>query len=198
MLMDISPVRAEQFLGVGDQRVEMLVALALGFVVSPIRFRQTRRAGQYGRGAAHIFLTMRRRHLRRHVAHVAALIGIGQERNGNAVLFEVTQPGRQTENVHLPAGIIDVILAGHIPAGESQQAGQRSAVSGTAAVTDVQWPGRVGRDKLDLHLLPATLRRTAIILAFSQYGADHIDLGAGIQRKVDEPGTGHFRLDDQL
>ncbi len=36
MLMDIRPVFAEQGLAVGDQRIQMMLALRLGFVIGPI------------------------------------------------------------------------------------------------------------------------------------------------------------------
>jgi hypothetical protein len=91
-----------------------------------------------------------------HVADVGTLVAVGREGHADAMLIQIAQPGRQAEDVHLPASIIDVILAGHIPAGKSEQAGQRSPIGGTAAMTNVQRTGRVGRDEFDLHLLLTT------------------------------------------
>ena len=93
MLVHIGPVGAEQFLGVGNQCIEMMVALAFGFVVGTAGIRQAGGIGQNGSSRADVFLAMRGSHLLGHVAHVIALIGIGQERNIDAVLFEITQPG---------------------------------------------------------------------------------------------------------
>jgi len=144
----VGPVAAEQFLGAGDQRVEMQLSLLLGLVVGAVGFRQAGRVGEHGGGRTNVLGAMRHRHLPRHVAHVGALVGVGREGHAqftlSAVLFEVTQPGRQTEDIHLTAGVIDVILARHIPAGECQQAGQRGAVGGAAAMTNVQRAGRIG------------------------------------------------------
>ena len=195
--MNVVPVAAEQLLGLGDQRIEMQFALLLGFVVGARSLRQTRGAGHHVGSGTDEFVAMGDRHLFGHLAHIIALVGVGRERHGLAVLVEVAQPGRQAEDVHLTAGIIDVVLAGHIPAGKGEQAGQRGAVGRTAAVADVQRAGRVGRDEFDLHLLLATGRRAAESRAFGQHGAHDIDLGPRIEGEIDEAGTGHFRLGNQ-
>ena len=113
------------------------------------------------------------------------------------MLFEVAQPGGQPEDVHLAAGVIDVILARHIPAGKGQQAGQRRAIGGTATVADVQRAGRIGRDELDLHRSCATELRAPVVLPVNQHGTDDIDLGPRIEREIDEPGPGKLGLGDQ-
>ena len=194
MLMHIGPVWPQQFLGTGNQRIEMQFALLLCLVVGPRRIRQPRRAGQHRLGAAHVLGAVRLLELRRHVAHIAALVGIGRKRQADAVLVEVAQPGRQAEDVHLPAGVVDVILTGDIPAGEAQQARQRGAVGGPSTVTDVQRPGRVGRDEFDLHLLPAAQHRLPEALAVGEDRLDDAGLGTGIEPEVDEPRTRHLGL----
>ncbi|MPM98877.1 hypothetical protein SDC9_146067 [bioreactor metagenome] len=197
VLVHVVPVATEQFLGAGDQRVEMQFALLLGFVVGAAGFRQAGRAGEDGIGGTHVLVAVGTLQLRRHVAHVTALVGIRREGHDHVMLFEVAQPGRQAEDVHLPAGVIDVVLAGDVPAGEGQQARQRGAVGGAAAVADVQRAGRVGRDELDLHLLPAAGGGTAEVFLLGEHGLDHVGLAAGIEAEVDEAGTGDFGSGDQ-
>jgi hypothetical protein len=199
MLMHISPVRAKQLLGVGDQCVKMLVALLLGFVVGAAGIRQSRAYWLERLGRAHVLVAMGCRHLLCHVAHIVALVGIGRERNINAVLFEVAQPGRQSEDVHLSAGIIDVILARYVPAGEGQQARQRSAIGSATTMADMQRAGRVGRDEFDLHFLPATEQSNDRSFPPSTSTAlEHASvLARCIQGEIDETGASDFGLFDQ-
>ena len=76
-----------------------------------------------------------------------------------AAQFQITQPHAGGENVHLPAGVVDVILAVHVEAGGAQQIGDRRAVRRAAPVADMQRPGRIGRHELDLHALAGADRR---------------------------------------
>ena len=93
VLMNVSPVGAEQVLGVGDQRIEMLVALALGLVIgAPASGRPGVLASTASAGRTY-FCAMRGAHLLGHVAHIVALIGIGRKWHGDAVLLQITQPG---------------------------------------------------------------------------------------------------------
>jgi hypothetical protein len=104
------------------------------------------------------------------------------------VQLEVAQPGRQRQDVHLPAGVVHVELARHIPAGEAEQAGQAGAVGGAAAVADVQRAGRVGRDELDLDAFPAAQRALAEIGALRQHPpAPRCSLAAGASVKLMKP-----------
>ena len=50
----------------------------------------------------------------------------------------------------LPAGVVDVVLAADLVAGAVEHPGQGVAVAAPPAVADVDGPGRVGRDELDL------------------------------------------------
>ena len=74
-------------------------------------------------------------------------------RDGADVLaerFAVAQIGRARELIDLRAGIVDVIFARHLEAGEGQQVGQRIAEHGAAAMADMHRPGRIGRDIFDI------------------------------------------------
>jgi len=57
--------------------------------------------------------------------------------------LQVTQPEARRENVHLPAGIVDVVLAMYGIAGGREHVRQRSAVSSVTTVSHVQRAGRV-------------------------------------------------------
>ena len=58
----------------------------------------------------------------------------------------VAQVGRAGEHVDLRAGIVDVVLAGHLVAGEVEQPGKRIAEHRAAAMAHMHRAGRVGRD----------------------------------------------------
>ena len=58
--------------------------------------------------------------------------------------FQVAQIGRAREHVDLGAGVVDVVFAGDIAARELQQAAQRIAEHGAAAMADMHRPGRIG------------------------------------------------------
>ena len=63
--------------------------------------------------------------------------------------------GRPRQDVHLSAGIVDVVLARHAEAGLGQQSRERIANHGTPAVSDMHRSGGVGRHELDIDALAA-------------------------------------------
>ena len=62
----------------------------------------------------------------------------------------VAQVGRARQRVDLGAGVVDVVLARHVVAGEREQIGERIAEHRAAAVADVHGTGRIGRHVLDV------------------------------------------------
>ncbi len=64
-------------------------------------------------------------------------------------------------------------------------------------MTHVQGAGRVGRDKLDNHLLAGAGRAAPIVGALGQDGLDHRLLGRVGQAQIDEARTGDFGGGDQ-
>ncbi|EXI74510.1 MAG: hypothetical protein AW07_01741 [Candidatus Accumulibacter sp. SK-11] len=199
-IMYVLPLLAEQHAGVGDQRVEVRLPLAGGVGVGTQGVRQARRAGGELGQRPLIARAMRCPHLPRHVAHVFALIGIWREGNGRArrsAKFQVAQPGRQRQDVHLPAGVVDVVLAGDAPAGESEQLGETVAVGSATTVSDMQRTGRVGGNELDESFPAATARRTAEARSLLQDAAQHLATGSRRQVEVDEACAGDFTPVDQ-
>ncbi len=98
----------------------MQLALRFSFIINSAGVRQTRRAFQNHALGAHVFVTMGTGQLARHIAHIVTLIGIRWVINHYPMLIQVTDPGRNGQNIHLTTGIVDVVLSGHIPAGERQ------------------------------------------------------------------------------
>src|SRR4029079_7502841 len=62
----------------------------------------------------------------------------------------IAQERRTAEGVDLRAGIVDVELLGHLPAGLAQQVGQRVAEDRATRVRDMHRPSRIARDILDI------------------------------------------------
>ena len=86
------------------------------------------------------------------------IAGIEAFRNRADVLAQrlaVAQVSRAREHVDLRAGIVDVVLARDLVAGELQQVRERIAEHRAAAMPDMHRPGRVGRDVFDIDLLAA-------------------------------------------
>ncbi len=191
-------ILAEQLLGVGDQRIEVFLALLLGLVVLAIRRRQAGRAGEdlldADLGEA---VLVGIAHPAAHVDDVVALVGVGREGDLDAEEGEVAQPGRQRQDVHLTASVIDVVLARHVVACKGEHVRQRGAVGRAAAVADVQRAGRIGGDELHLHL-HALGGAAAEVRALAEHLAHDSGLGVGGEGEIDESGTGDFGLGDQF
>jgi len=64
-------------------------------------------------------------------------------------------------------------------------------------VTDVQGPGRVGRNELDHHFLLAASRRATECVGLFEDVAHDFELGRRPQAEVDETGTGDLGAVDQ-
>jgi hypothetical protein len=185
--MDVGPVFAEQVLAGEDQGVEAgLVVVSVGH------------AGQHGFGRMHVAVAVGLLDLFRHLVHVAALVGVGREGQRLVEQRQVTQPGRHGEDVHLAAGIVDVVLARHLVAGEGQQRRQAGAVGGAAAVADMQRAGGIGGNEFDLQAArhPAVAGRAAPeVAAGGEHGGHHRGTRRGRQREVDEAGAGDLGAD---
>jgi len=137
------PVAGEQLLGVANQRVEVRLALLRRFAVGALGVGQWRHSVGHAGRLMDETVAVCRQQLPGHFTDIAALVGVARERQLASVAagqLHIAQPGRQGEDVHLAAGVVDVELAGDVPAGECQQLAQAAAIGGAAAVTDVQGP----------------------------------------------------------
>ena len=102
------------------------------------------------------------------------------------------------ELIDLGAGVVDVIFARHVEAGEGEQTGERIAEHGTPAMADMHWPGRVGRDIFDIDHAALADGAPAVSLALLEHHAQQGKLrpDAFGQREIDEAWTGDLNLLD--
>ena len=110
--------------------------------------------------------------------------------------LEVAQPGARSEDFHLPAVVIDVVLALDVVAGRLEQVAERRAVGGVAAVPDMQRTGRIRRHEFQQHAPSGTVRRASVGGTGCQEAADLLGVGGLGQEKVDEAGARHLDLGD--
>ena len=96
---------------------------------------------------------------------VAGIEALGDRLDGLAQRLAVAQIGRAREGIDLGAGVVDVILARDLEAGLGQQRGQRIADDGAAGMADMQRPGRIGRDILDIDRAARPDLRGAVVRA---------------------------------
>ncbi len=131
-------------------------------------------------------------------ADVVAAIAVRRKRNCLAATFEVAEPDAGREDVHLPAGVVDVVLAVHAPSVRIEQVRDRGAEGRVPAVADVQRPRRIRGDELD-DRLPAAAGIAAPVAGAVRQHAAHLRLpGRGRHEEIDESGAGDFGFRDDL
>ena len=105
---------------------------------------------------------------------------------------------RITQQPHLPAAIVEIVLAGDIPSGGRQQAGDGVAQHRAPGVANGQRASRVGADELNLRL--ATLPSVRVPKTVG-CGSDrrHLLRQPRVRkREVDEARMRQFHLADEL
>ncbi len=131
------------------------------------------------------------------VRDVVAVVPVLREGGVAAQGLQVSGLYGGAEPVHLAAGVVEVVLALDVPAGEGKQPGQGVADDGVPRVADRERPGGVRRD--ELHLEPPA--RAAF--GAPERGASFQDRAQCVvqprprQEQVDEPGPGDLDVDDQ-
>ena len=135
------------------------------------------------------------RELRAHRLEVVAGIEALGDRDRLTERLAVAQEGGAGEHIDLRAGIVDVVLARHRPAGGGEQVRERVAEHRAAAVADMHRPGGVGRDVLDVDRTARHLSAPER-LALAERRPDHRMIDVRREPQVDEAGAGHARLDD--
>ncbi len=176
--------RAQQGAGALDQRIH--ARFDGGFVA----FRCRRQSVEHFARRAAQAATVDRLQLRRARAHVVALIPVGREGDVLAAHLEIAHPHRDAEDVHLPAGVVHVVLARHIEAGRFEHVGKARPVGGATTVTDVQRPGRIGGHEFHLHLAVQAEGTASEGCSFRQHAAHHVLFRSRPQEDVDESRTG--------
>jgi hypothetical protein len=123
---------------------------------------------------------------------VLAVVGVVGKHHVAPEVLLVADPDAPGEPVDLGAGVVVVVLPVHLPPGPGQQLGDGVAEGGLAAVADVERPGRVGGDELDVHRLAGAVLRAAVVSVPLQDVGERAGHGALGQPEVDEPGTRHL------
>ena len=125
---------------------------------------------------------------------VVAVIAVFRDFCRLAQQFQVAGIDGSGQVVHLVAGVVDVVFGLDVIARSPQEIDQGTAISGAAAVTDVERPCRVGTDVFDLDRVFFAQRCMAIGIAGSQDLFERIVNDVILQEEVDEAGTGDFRM----
>ena len=120
---------------------------------------------------------------------VVAAIAVGREREPFAAALEVAQPDADREDVHLPAGVVDVVLAMHAEAGRVEQVGERGAECCVSPVTHVQGAGRIRGHELDHHALAAAQLASPIALGEFEHAREFLVVGPRREVEVDKAGA---------
>ena len=121
---------------------------------------------------------------------VAGIIAFGDLADILAERLAVAQVRRAGEHVDLAAGIVDIIFAGDAVPRIFEQAGQRVADHGAAAMAHMHRAGRVGRDIFDVDPLAAAHVGAAIFLALGEDGTKLLLPDRAAEPDVDEAGSG--------
>ena len=120
---------------------------------------------------------------------VIAAIPIGREGHRFAAKLQITQPDAGREDVHLPAGVVDVVLTLDLIARRAQDVGQTRPIGGATAMAHVQRPRGVGRDELEQHALGLAEVDLPVALASREHIAHCLVIGIRLEADVDESGA---------
>ena len=108
-----------------------------------------------------------------HILDILALIATFRPARVIRFDSQAAQLNRKGQVADLDTGIVVIKFAGHIPAGGIKHPAERIADGRPATVADMQRSGRIGADKLHLHLFPVAAGSTAIVVVLC------LDLQAG-------------------
>jgi len=180
---------AEQRAAARDHRVDVLVLVAVGRIGRQVR--------EHLGGGAPQRLADARAQCVRHRQHVVAAIAVGRERQRLAAGLEVADPQARGQDLHLPSGVVDVVLAPDRVARGLEDPRQRVAIGGLAAVTDVHRAGRVSRHEFDQHAMRLRQRAAAPACAEFVHAREFLQVQVLGEPEVDEAGAGHLGLLEQ-
>ena len=175
-------LRTEKRPGARDQRIDMRLPIAAGRLVRGHAIHQ--RPDVDGEFSADFTLESRR-----DLANVFAAIAIRGELELSADAFQVPQPHAQRQDVHLAAGVVDIVFALHVETGRLENVRDARSIGRPPTVPDVERPGRVRGHELHLNAPAAPDCRTCAPHAGLE-NATH-ECGECIRRnaEIDEPGS---------
>ena len=183
-------VFTEQAMGIVDQVVDVFFLVASGRIRADV--------GEGLRRGPMKPLTVFAVQIGGNIPDIIALVAVAGKIDFLAAEFEVAQPGGGTENMHLPAGIVDVVLSLHVVADEAQQIGQGGAIGGAATMTDVQRPGGIGRNEFDLDVTTLSDMAATEVFALLQNPVDDRLAGIAGEEEIDESRAGYFDAIDSV
>src|SRR5690606_23958412 len=99
---------------------------------------------------------------------------------------------RGDETVDLRTRVVEVVLAGDLGALGRQHAPERVPDGGPAGAAEMDGPGRVGRDELQVDSRSGERVAAAERLALGEHAVHDLALGVGGETQVQEPGSGHL------
>src|SRR5205807_7302346 len=105
--------------------------------------------------------------------------------------LQIPQPHAYGEDVHLPPGVVDVVLASDVEANRDENVGERRPVRSLASVTHVQRTRRVRGDELHQHPLALAEIAAAVALAKLVDAGELERVSLRGQEEVDEAGSGN-------
>ena len=130
------------------------------------------------------------------VGDIATFVaGIGKI-DFDAVRFQPAQPNADAENIHLPAGVVDVVLTMHGITDRLEQVTDGCAKSGATTVADMQGAGRVGGNVFEQDAWPVPGRLPTILFTVVEDVPDLVMPGNCTQVEIDESGAGNLDLVD--
>ena len=133
----------------------------------------------------------------RHGQDVFGAIAVRRERDGLAAQLEVTQIDADREDVDLPAGIVDVVLAIDRVPGGLEQVAERRAIRRAAAVAHVHGAGGIGRNEFDHHLAAGADVAAPVSRALFGHVLQRGEPRVLRQTEIDEAGAGDLGARDQ-
>ncbi len=123
---------------------------------------------------------------------VVAGIGAVREVDVAAVRLEVAQVDRPREHVDLRAAVVDVELTRDVIAREGEKRRQRVAEHRASGMADMQRPGGIGRDELDIDLEPRAQAGMTEAAAGIERLGHHVGPDLGREPEVEEAGPRHI------
>ncbi len=182
-------IRAQQLTRARDERIDVGLLVARGGIRGQVGEHARRRASQ--------LLAHQGFELVRERAHVVAAVTVLRKRQLLAAQAEIPQPGADGEDVHLPSGIVDVVLARDLKPHRGENVRERRAVGRLASMTHMQRPGRVRGHEFHQH--PLALAEPAFTVSATERmdTREFARVRLGRQVEVDESGPCHLDAREQ-
>ena len=134
---------------------------------------------------------------------VAGIEALGDRADVLAERLAVAQEGRARQHVDLAAGVVDVIFARRLAAGEDKQACERVAEHRAARMADMHRPGRIGAHIFDIDRPFPARRPGPETRSLDENVGEDIQVNLWLEHDIDEAGACdlgalHIRLKPEI